>query len=1027
MNDNNRFKPGDMVCLKSNKGKQGAVVAVIPGTDKKVPDSYEVFMDNKNQTFFASQLQSVSKEDGNNTALLSYPELKSYLTSLQIRNPGISTLYSLNAARIDFIPYQFRPVLKFIRSDIPRLLIADSVGVGKTIEAGLILRELQARKEVDSVLIICPRPMIAERKWELEMKRFEEDFAPLDGETLKYCINELELDGEWPERYKKAILPYSLFNEDLVEGKGAHKKRRRTKDGGLLGLDPPPRFDMVIVDEAHHIRNSNTYAHKAVRLFCEHAEAVLFLTATPIQMGNDDLFNLLHVLREDLITDKRTLEQISQPNPYINKAVTLCRSKKNSWNLEAIRELEKAESTSWGQNVLSKTPEFKQVKRLLSESSIDNEGRVRIIDTLEELHTLSPMINRTRRRDIGDFTVRKSETAYVDFTPSQREFYYALLHTQERIYSELRSDMNLNFLMTSMKRQTASCIYGLAPHIEDMLARRIENLTYLEEDIDPKAASLQVESFSHLIKPLIEKARNLDLCDPKLELLRGKLREKREMQNKRVMVFSTFIHTLSYLYEHLKQDGFRVGLVHGATPDEERLDLRERFAMDSGDPKALDVLLFSEVGCEGLDYQFCDCIINYDLPWNPMKIEQRIGRIDRNGQKSESVAIINLITQHTIDAAIYERCLQRIGVFEREIGGNEEILGKIGREILSIAGNFKLTENELDEKLRQMTDNELKLITENERLEERQLELFGLDIPTEFMNKKLDEASSFWLSPDALLNHVNHYLRHRIGREQEFILGASVNKTLQLGEEARKLLLEDFRKLHKRKTKPYREWERWLKGGTQYLKITFDREYASRNKETVFITPVHPLINQASAIYKEEERIAERLKVADDNANKGCYPFVIYQWKIQGLREDVTFKFISSSDYVGKNLPKLLEKAEASTSPNMDDISEYEEMFADINARHYGMWSDETERHKKQMIETAGLQRASLKASYDAQMSLLEEPTPSLADEDIQRMRLGQIENKKRKYKLRDEELANIPARADIMFTPVVRGIIEIY
>ena len=95
-------------------------------------------------------------------------------------------------ARIDFIPYQYRPVLKFIKSDRPRLLIADSVGVGKTIEAGLILRELQARGDIRSVLIICPRPLVAEEKWQREMKRFDEDFTHLDGKTLRYCINETQ-------------------------------------------------------------------------------------------------------------------------------------------------------------------------------------------------------------------------------------------------------------------------------------------------------------------------------------------------------------------------------------------------------------------------------------------------------------------------------------------------------------------------------------------------------------------------------------------------------------------------------------------------------------------------------------------------------------------------------------------------------------------------------------------------------------------------------------------------------------------
>jgi hypothetical protein len=148
-------------------------------------------------------------------------------------------LYSLNSAKIDFIPHQFRPVLKFIRSDRPRLLIADGVGVGKTIEAGLILKELQARRNLDSVLIICPRPLVSERKWEMEMERFGEDFTALDGEAFRYCINELNIEGEWPEKYKKAIIPYSLFDEANVFGSQRHP--------GLMEVDPP-KFDFVIVD-----------------------------------------------------------------------------------------------------------------------------------------------------------------------------------------------------------------------------------------------------------------------------------------------------------------------------------------------------------------------------------------------------------------------------------------------------------------------------------------------------------------------------------------------------------------------------------------------------------------------------------------------------------------------------------------------------------------------------------------------------------------------------------------------------------
>ena len=242
MSNQTEFVPGQIVVLKSDTSVKGAVVEVLPGEDES---RVKVFVDGRRQTYYASQLQA-EDQPADELQPLSCDRFHASLTALQIRHPSLSTLYSLNAARVNFIPYQFRPVLRFIRSDRPRLLIADGVGVGKTIEAGLILRELQARREIKSVLTICPRPLVTEGKWRSEMKRFGEQFTHLDGPTLRYCIKEMALEGEWPAQHQKAILPYSLFDEVLLygpEGKGK----------GLLDLDPPPRFDLVIVDEAHHI------------------------------------------------------------------------------------------------------------------------------------------------------------------------------------------------------------------------------------------------------------------------------------------------------------------------------------------------------------------------------------------------------------------------------------------------------------------------------------------------------------------------------------------------------------------------------------------------------------------------------------------------------------------------------------------------------------------------------------------------------------------------------------------------------
>ncbi len=1013
------FEPGQIVSLKSDPSIKGAVVGVLPGSPE---NRFKVFMDGDTQTYYASQLQSYDQPD-DDFQFLKIDQFHSYLTSLQIRYPGLSILYSLNAARIDFIPYQFRPVLKFIRSDRPRLLIADGVGVGKTIEAGLILRELQARRDLRSILIICPRPLITERKWYIEMKRFEERFTHLDGGTLRYCINEMDLEGVWPEQYRRVIMPYSFFDEILLYGSSPDGKRKRRK--GLLDLDPPPRFDLVMVDEAHHIRNQDTFSHKAVRFFCDHAEAVVFLSATPIQLGNHDLFVLLNTLRPDLIIDVESFEHMAEPNPFINRAVNFARSQEPEWTAHATEALDQAASTSWGRAILRHNPEFDRIRNRLIGGDVALEERVQIITELEALHTFSGIINRTRRCDIGDFTIRKPETVVVAFTPDQKRLHDNLLKIQIEIFSRLHNDVNVKFMMTTIRRQAASCLFGLVPFLEDILNRHLDELHWEEADnMDSVPRTDTIDSIESQIKSILDQARTLDPYDPKLNSLRKIIRDKQVLSNNKVMLFSSFRHTLHYLFEHLGADGLRVGLVHGGTPDEERVDLRRRFELSREQEDAVDVLLFSEIGCEGLDYQFCDCIVNYDLPWNPMRVEQRIGRIDRNGQKSESVAIYNLITPGTVDADIYERCLVRIGVFNSALGGSEEILGEITREIQNIAENFHLTDEERQSKLQQLADNKVRLVQEQEKLEQQQLELFGIRLPEDQMKKEIEQASSFWLSPDSLQRLIDHYLKETCGKEQDFILGEKPLKTLRLSQEARATILRAFRALPRQKATAYREWENWLKGGSPHLLVTFESECASQNPEAAFIMPLHPLVKQAAMSFDWKKRVITSLKINSDEVPAGNYKFAIYQWKFHGIREDLVLQPISSSAAVTRHLADFLEKAEEAPKNGLYGIGPAE--WDDLDVQHYRMWAEVRDKHRQRTKELAEYRRESLSTSHQARMSLVGEQLEQASDEKIRRMRQSQINSAEADYARRIQELDIAMERADVTADPVAYGIIKI-
>jgi ATP-dependent helicase HepA len=1007
------FAKGALVRLKSKPTVTGAVIDHMPG---KPEDRFLVFHDGAVATYYASQLEVTAAKSARME--ISPEVLHAALTALQLRHPSTSHLYSLFASRINFVPYQFRPVLKLIQSDRPRLLIADEVGVGKTIEAGLILKELQARRELRSVLVICPKPLVAERKWLEEMKRFDEQFTHLDGPALRYCIDETHLDGVWPQQHARAILPYSLFDETLLMGKQQGKRKQR----GLLDLDPPPAFDLVIVDEAHHIRNTDTWAYRTVRYFCDNAEAVVLLTATPIQLGDNDLFTLLHLLRPDVLPSRQAFEQMSEPNPHINVAIESARAARPEWQATSRVALGQAAATVWGRGVMTANPRLQQANDLLDADATDAEARLTLIRQLENLYTFAPLINRTRRRDIGSFTLRKPETVAVDFTPEQATLYHDLLDLIGRILAHRHGDMNLQFMLTTVRRQLASCVFGLAPLLDAILHRHLSKIEVSEvgDDDTPDEFNDVLAEFRGDVERLIQQARNLKGPDPKFEAFRKTIRNKQKLPNNKLLVFSTFRHTLAYLVQQLIGESVRVGLIHGDVPDDERRELRHRFSLAKEDPQALDVLLSSEVGCEGLDFQFCDGLVNYDLPWNPMRVEQRIGRIDRYGQKSETVAIYNFITPGTVDAEIYERCLLRIGVFRQALGGSEEILGQITREIRDIAENLSLSPEEQASRLQQLADNQIRVIQEQAKLEEDQATLFGLNLPRTDEDM-VREASSFWLSQAMIANLVERYLAQLEPGKASRPLASKPVVTLQMAQDVRDNLLTDFKSL-KLTGATARNWERWLKGNDAYLTLTFDAATAADRRDIAFINPTHPLARQAAHAVGPEVPPMCVLRAATNKVAPGRYPYAIYRWQKLGLKEDFTFQPVCTDSALADHLLTLLASAQAWAT----DLPLTVDEETALEQAHYRLWSDARAEHVEQVQQHACTRQASLDTTHAARLAVLEEQRDANADSRIRRMRESQIEAARRDYERRAEELKMAPAQADVIAEAVAFGILAV-
>lgn len=1009
----------DRVYLTGDPDTKGMVFSVTEIGDTK---KYDVFVDGEIRTFYEGQIRKIDPAPSYSWVDLN--TLQSNLTAYEINNPSAGNLYSLNAARIDFVPYQFRPALKLIKSDEPRILIADSVGVGKTIEAGLIVKELEARNELDNILIICPKPLVAERKWELEMKRFDEEFIPLDGATLRQAISDTHRDEEWPTRYNKAIIPYSVLDSRAYWG----EEHRRGKQYGLKDLDPAPHFDLVIIDEAHHIRNGSldkekAFAYKCVHYFCEHADAVVMLTATPLQTADDDLFTLMNLLRPDVIMDKDVFEMMSRPNEFVYRCSHAVRAAGDDWQKTAIEELRKIKLTQWGENVIVKNPLYADILQRLAKPEITREERVKLVSDIESLHSFNTMLNRTRRKDIQDFCVRRSYTVETNFTPQQYELHNELLKFEYEALAKLHNVRSIPFMMSTIRRQAASCIFGLAPHIRDLIKRRFDQMVddpdvdIDEYDLDEKATSW----LTALARHVLELADLLPEDDPKFDSILKIIEEKQKQENNKIILFSSFRHTLSYLEKKLVGLNYRVAQINGSVKDDDRRELRERFELDKSDPDALDILLFTEVGSEGLDYQFCDTMINYDLPWNPMRIEQRIGRIDRRGQKSEAVNIYNIITADTVDADIYNRCLLRIGIFERSIGECEEVLGAIGAQIEQIAVDTALTDEERRRKLEQMADNEIRRLQEMTRLEDEEKALFGFDLSNYTAAKEIKDAESPWISPINIQRLVERYLTDRLG-EGQYIIGASDLKQIRLSREARLTLLEDFRKLSNIKSALKRRWENYLKGSEPMHKLTFMAETASKDRKAFFITPMHPLVKQAAKYYATSPVSHIRLDYCCDDLPEGTYPFSIYAWNYVGLNPMFRVVPVCENELISEELTDILQEAETSASK----AGVAEDTWAGLEGKHIALWQRERDSYLSGIKSTANYKLESISSNYRNRKRNLEQKIREMFDDNIRRMLQSELDNATKKYNFKVEEINDRASRADIHTSLIANGIIEI-
>lgn len=632
--------------------------------------SYTVIVEGHQQTVIESSLKARPDLDDPRAWVTREPtpapRFGATLTRAKLQSKFANTLFSFRATRTTFRPYQFKPVLKLLQTGKARILIADEVGLGKTIEAGLIWTELEARREADRVLIVCPAGLVG--KWKEEMDdRFEFDLVELDTASLRTFL----------EKHRQNRLPRRQAYICSIE-------RLRSWEGIEELDDLPPEFDLVIVDEAHSMRNLDTKSYALGTRLTEWADNLVFLTATPINLRQEDLLNLLELLAPGDYGDIRDLELRLEPNRIIN-AVAARLVEKGVSGRELSARLDELKRTALGAPLMQR-PEFKLLKEVLAKDNLKPRDVVEAKRYLADLNTLSTVITRTKKVEVDD---RKSKRVLdrheVRWTQVEVDFYDEYLQwCRERAKAMGRP---LHFAMQMPLRLASACL--------PMARRAVLEPKAFGDITDADSADAPVVRLEPHAKLIAAAKRLPEDVDTKFDDLYKELRELHQ-QGRRALVFTHSRPTLAYLKQRLEV-AFRVEVMHGGINREQRRRIMAEFRAGG-----YDFVLANRVASEGLDFEFCSAVVNYDLPWNPMEIEQRIGRIDRIGQVEEAMLVVNFVNEATIDERILSRLLDRIGIFESSIGPLEPIIAANAPRALEIGFDFSLTPEQREQKMHEV-------------------------------------------------------------------------------------------------------------------------------------------------------------------------------------------------------------------------------------------------------------------------------------------------------------------------------------
>lgn len=517
------------------------------------------------------------------------------------------------------LPHQLYALNRAVGQDRIRYLLADEVGLGKTIEAGLVLRELKLRGRAKRILVVAPKGLV--RQWQAEMRQhFGEPLHFVDPSslaTLRQWRGDSAEDNAW--RMHDQVICALDSVKPLESRRGWSLDQIQTYNRERFEDLVSAAWDLVIIDEAHRMGGSTEQVarYKLGAALAEASPYLLLLSATPHQGKTDQFMRLMQLLDRDAFPDEGSVSR-ERVQPFV------------------IRTEKRA--------------------------AINAEGQALFRPRLTRLHAVAWQARHAAQQQLYEAVTDYVRHGYNQALAAKQRHVGFLMILMQRLVTSSTAAIRA----TLEKRQAALDTPQTQPRLFDTLSA--EDWADLDGeaqvDLALQANGLELEKSE--VETLLALARSTEAAgtDAKAESLLEliyKLQQDEGDPALKVLVFTEFVPTQAMLADYLESRGFTVATLNGGMDMEARTRTLQTFAGDAR------VLISTDAGGEGLNLQFCHVIVNFDMPWNPMRIEQRIGRVDRIGQK-HVVRALNFVLEDTVEHRVRQVLEEKLAVIAEEFG-----------------------------------------------------------------------------------------------------------------------------------------------------------------------------------------------------------------------------------------------------------------------------------------------------------------------------------------------------------------------